>query len=215
MRDRSPELRDVGVVHHQVIAAGSSCTSHRLVRVEEGLSCCRSTSSEQVARLHLDHLGVKLTRLHERIRRTTFGVPVDGPLLNPITIATQELGTCDIGSGSVVSAGLQSCKPAGAERRSRVFFFGQPVGGNLSHSASRHRQTGKPSRRSKLTLARRSLLNSNIAPINKRRSGVIRAAGRLSISPSDKYDLWCILSLHGACSARQRGREDQPALLHQ
>ena len=56
---------------------------------QEGLRCCRSTSTKQVARLHLDHLGVKLTKL-TKDQADYIGVPGRG--------STQAWSTTDTGS---------------------------------------------------------------------------------------------------------------------
>ena len=76
LRDRPSELRDVGVVHQPGDRAARAAREHRQVR-EEGLHAAEAPRRE-VARLHLDQLGVKLTKLTKE-QADYIGVPVEGP----------------------------------------------------------------------------------------------------------------------------------------
>jgi len=60
LRDRPPELRDVGVVHQPGDRAAGTAPAQRQVR--EKVYILPKHLDEEVARLHLDHLGVKLTK---------------------------------------------------------------------------------------------------------------------------------------------------------
>jgi adenosylhomocysteinase len=70
------ELRDVGVVHQSGDRAARAERQHR--QSEKKVYMLPKHLDEQVARLHLDHLGVKLTKL-TKDQADYIGVPVDGP----------------------------------------------------------------------------------------------------------------------------------------
>ena len=77
LRDRAPELRDVEQLHQPGASPRSSCSRHTDF-YERKVYTLPKHLDEEVARLHLDKLGVKLTKLTEE-QADYLGVPVDGP----------------------------------------------------------------------------------------------------------------------------------------
>ena len=71
-----PELRDVGVIHEP--GAGAARPQRERKQVREKVYMLPKKLDEEVARLHLDHLGVKLTKLTPE-QAAYIGVPADGP----------------------------------------------------------------------------------------------------------------------------------------
>ncbi len=82
LRDRPPELRDVGVVHQPGDRADRAVTKND--EYEKKVYMLPKQLDEKVARLHLDKLGVKLTKLSRgagRVHRRAGRGPVQaGPL---------------------------------------------------------------------------------------------------------------------------------------
>ena len=76
LRDGASELRDVGVVHQPGAGADRAARATRS-RSEEVFMLPKKLD-EEVARLHLAQLGVKLTTLSQE-QADYIGVPVDGP----------------------------------------------------------------------------------------------------------------------------------------
>ena len=76
-RDRSPELRDVELVHQPGDGADGAVRQHR-AQYEKQVYTLSKQLDEKVARLHLDALGVQLTKLTPE-QADYLGVPVDGP----------------------------------------------------------------------------------------------------------------------------------------
>ncbi len=72
-----PELRDVGVVHQPGASRSSTCSTNA-EHVRKKVFMLPKQLDEEVARLHLDHLGVKLTTLTKE-QADYIGVPVEGP----------------------------------------------------------------------------------------------------------------------------------------
>ena len=77
LRDRPPELRDVRVVHQPGDRAARARTEHN-DKYEKKVYILPKHLDEEVARLHLGHLGVKLTKLSKE-QAAYIGVPVEGP----------------------------------------------------------------------------------------------------------------------------------------
>jgi len=67
VRHRPSELRDVGVIHQSGDCATRTACEYR--KYEKKVYMLPKHLDEQVARLHLDHLGVKLTTLSQRAGR--------------------------------------------------------------------------------------------------------------------------------------------------
>ena len=76
VRDRPPELRDVEQLHEPGDRADRAVHAHRLLR--EKVYTLPKHLDEEVARLHLDKLGVRLTQLTEE-QAAYLGIPVEGP----------------------------------------------------------------------------------------------------------------------------------------
>ena len=77
LRDGPPELRDVGVVHQPGDRAARAAPATTGSYAKQVYMLPKHLD-EQVARLHLDHLGVKLTKL-TKDQADYIGVPVEGP----------------------------------------------------------------------------------------------------------------------------------------
>ena len=77
LRDRPSELRDVGVVHQPGDRAARAARATPS-KYEKKVYMLPKHLDEEVARLHLDHLGVKLTKL-TKDQADYIGVPVEGP----------------------------------------------------------------------------------------------------------------------------------------
>ena len=73
----SSELRDVGVVHEPG-ARPARAACQRRDSTSKTVTMLPKALDEEVARLHLGHLGVKLTELTQE-QADYIGVPVDGP----------------------------------------------------------------------------------------------------------------------------------------
>ena len=76
MRHWAPELRDVRLVHEPSLGSDGVTCQHG--EYAKKVYMLPKTLDEKVARLHLDHLGVKLTEL-TRDQADYIGVPVEGP----------------------------------------------------------------------------------------------------------------------------------------
>ena len=76
-RDRPPELRDVGAASPTRRWRRSSC-SPRPTQYKNDVYVLPKHLDEKVAALHLDKLGVKLTKLSQK-QADYIGVPVEGP----------------------------------------------------------------------------------------------------------------------------------------
>ena len=77
LRHRPPELRDVRLLHQP--GAGADRAGRRTPNeYEKKVYVLPKELDEEVARLHLDQLGVKLTTLSQE-QADYIGVPVDGP----------------------------------------------------------------------------------------------------------------------------------------
>ena len=63
---------------NQVLAQLEPCTPRRSEYEQEASTMLPKALDEEVARLHLDHLGVKLTEL-SKDQADYIGVPVEGP----------------------------------------------------------------------------------------------------------------------------------------
>ena len=74
LRDRPPELRDVELLHNQVLAQIELWTTRRGLR-EARSTCCRSSSTRRSRACTSGKLGVKLTKLTEE-QADYIGVPV-------------------------------------------------------------------------------------------------------------------------------------------
>ena len=77
LRDRPPVLRDVAPRSPTRCSRSSSCT-HAREDYEKQVYMLPKELDEEVARLHLDHLGVQLTELTDE-QAEYLGVPLEGP----------------------------------------------------------------------------------------------------------------------------------------
>ena len=85
MRHRSSELRHVELVFESSARAARSLENKDTYKV--GVYVLSKKLDEEVARLHLDKIGVKLTKLNPK-QADYLGVPVEGPTSRNI-IATK------------------------------------------------------------------------------------------------------------------------------
>jgi adenosylhomocysteinase len=109
-RDRPPVVRDVDVVHQP--GAGADRTVDRAEKYKNDVYVLPKHLDEKVAALHLEKLGVKLTKLSQK-QADYIGVPVEGRSSRITTAIDQRRGAPSSDGASHPLLRVQSCGAAG------------------------------------------------------------------------------------------------------